>query len=85
MRNDRGGDGDGHQRVRQPAPLHLPAAGPGSARERDQDEDADWEWEPFSFKLLSNRNIEFEKLSPPQYSGEVLLSGTRMPIVESPC
>ena len=43
------------------------------------------EWEPFSFKLLSNRNIEFEKLSPPQYSGEVLLSGTRMPIVESPC
>ena len=43
------------------------------------------EWEPFSFKLLSNRNIEFGKLSPPQYSGEVLLSGTRMPIVESPC
>jgi hypothetical protein len=29
------------------------------------------EWEPFSFKLLSNRNIEFEKLSPPQYSGEI--------------
>ena len=23
-------------------------------------------WEPFSFRLLSNRNIEFEKLSPPQ-------------------
>jgi len=29
------------------------------------------EWEPFSFRLLSNRNIEFEKLSPPQYSGEI--------------
>ena len=25
------------------------------------------EWEPFAFRLLSNRNIEFEKLSPPQY------------------
>ena len=29
------------------------------------------EWEPFSFRLLSNRNIEFEKLSPPQYTGEI--------------
>ena len=29
------------------------------------------EWEPFAFRLLSNRNIEFEKLSPPQYSGEI--------------
>ena len=29
------------------------------------------EWEPFSFRLLSNRNIEFEKLSPPQYAGEI--------------
>jgi len=28
-------------------------------------------WEPFSFRLLSNRNIEFEKLSPPQYAGEI--------------
>ena len=28
-------------------------------------------WEPFAFRLLSNRNIEFEKLSPPQYSGEI--------------
>ena len=27
------------------------------------------EWEPFAFRLLSNRNIDFEKLSPPQYSG----------------
>ena len=24
------------------------------------------EWDPFAFRLLSNRNIEFEKLSPPQ-------------------
>eukprot|EP00325_Prymnesiales_sp_UTEX-LB-985_P020714 CAMPEP_0174733188 /NCGR_PEP_ID=MMETSP1094-20130205/60818_1 /TAXON_ID=156173 /ORGANISM="Chrysochromulina brevifilum, Strain UTEX LB 985" /LENGTH=1727 /DNA_ID=CAMNT_0015935811 /DNA_START=13 /DNA_END=5196 /DNA_ORIENTATION=+ len=29
------------------------------------------EWAPFAFRLLSNRNIEFEKLSPPQYSGEI--------------
>ena len=29
----------------------------------------DGKWEPFSFRLLSKRNIEFEKLSPPQYSG----------------
>ena len=29
------------------------------------------EWEPFAFRLLSNRNIEFEKLSPPQYAGEI--------------
>ena len=29
------------------------------------------EWEPFAFRLLSNRNIEFEKLSPPQYTGEI--------------
>ena len=29
------------------------------------------EWEPFTFRLLSNRNIEFEKLSPPQYAGEI--------------
>ncbi len=31
----------------------------------------DGAWEPFSFKLLSNRNIDFEKLSPPQYQGEI--------------
>ena len=29
------------------------------------------EWDPFAFRLLSNRNIEFEKLSPPQYTGEI--------------
>jgi len=29
------------------------------------------EWEPFAFRLLSNRNIEFEKLSPPVYQGEI--------------
>ena len=29
------------------------------------------DWEPFAFRLLSNRNIEFEKLSPPVYSGEI--------------
>ena len=29
------------------------------------------EWDPFAFRLLSNRNIEYEKLSPPQYSGEI--------------
>jgi len=29
------------------------------------------EWEPFAFRLLSNRNIEFEKLSPPIYAGEI--------------
>jgi len=29
------------------------------------------DWEPFAFRLLSNRNIEFEKLSPPQYEGEI--------------
>jgi len=29
------------------------------------------EWEPFAFRLLSNRNIEFEKLSPPVYAGEI--------------
>ena len=29
------------------------------------------EWAPFAFRLLSNRNIEFEKLSPPQYTGEI--------------
>jgi len=29
------------------------------------------DWEPFAFRLLSNRNIEFEKLSPPQYQGEI--------------
>mmetsp|Transcript_64144 Transcript_64144/g.106620 ORF Transcript_64144/g.106620 Transcript_64144/m.106620 type:complete len:1736 (-) Transcript_64144:276-5483(-) len=29
------------------------------------------EWEPFAFRLLSNRNIEFEKLCPPVYSGEI--------------
>jgi len=28
-------------------------------------------WEPFVFRLLSNRNIEFEKLSPPAYTGEI--------------
>jgi len=31
----------------------------------------DGAWEPFAFRLLSNRNIEFEKLSPPQYTGEI--------------
>eukprot|EP00967_Tisochrysis_lutea_P035625 scaffold42727_cov26-Tisochrysis_lutea.AAC.3 len=29
------------------------------------------DWEPFAFRLLSNRNIEFEKLSPPVYAGEI--------------
>ena len=29
------------------------------------------EWEPFAFRLLSNRNIEFEQLSPPQYTGQI--------------
>jgi len=29
------------------------------------------EWEPFAFRLLSNRNIEYEKLSPPLFSGEI--------------
>ena len=31
----------------------------------------DGNWDPFAFRLLSNRNIEFEKLSPPQYTGEI--------------
>ena len=30
------------------------------------------EWASFAFTLLSNRNIQFEKLQPPQYSGEIL-------------
>ena len=29
------------------------------------------DWEPFAFRLNSKRDIEFEKLSPPQYSGVI--------------
>jgi hypothetical protein len=29
------------------------------------------DWEPFSFQLLSNRVVKFDKLSPPQYSGDI--------------
>jgi len=29
------------------------------------------DWEPFAFRLLSNRNIEYEKLTPPLFSGEI--------------